>query len=286
MGRGRVSAGDASSNGGQPRVTPLAKDKRGTSGNTKVVILAGGRGTRLAPYTSVLPKPLMPIGSRSILEIVVGQLEHQGFVDVVFSVGYLSHLIKAVFDHAPSRVHSNVNVEYVHEDTPLGTAGSLQLVPGIDDTFIVMNGDVLTTLDYGELLAQHCASGNALTIAAHVRTTKIDYGVLRLAPDEDESLQPIIGYLEKPEMTSVVSMGVYVLEPSVLEHIRPNTYLDFPVLVEKLLANGEPVGAYLYEGLWFDIGRQDDYERAAIAWENGSFRRSETSTEEILRAGG
>jgi NDP-sugar pyrophosphorylase family protein len=285
MGRRRTPARE-SSNGGQPKITALATDKSGTSGETKVVILAGGRGTRLAPYTSVLPKPLMPIGSRSILEIVVGQLEHQGFVDVVFSVGYLSHLIKAVFDHAPSRLHSNVHVEYVHEESPLGTAGSLRLVPGIDDSFIVMNGDVLTTLDYRMLLAQHRASGNALTIAAHVRTTKIDYGVLHLSSGDDESLQPVIGYLEKPEMTSVVSMGVYVLEPSVLEHIRPNTYLDFPVLVEKLLANGDQVGAFLYDGLWFDIGRQDDYERAAIAWENGSFRRSETSTEEILSAGG
>jgi NDP-sugar pyrophosphorylase family protein len=229
----------------------------------KAVVLAGGRGTRLAPYTTILPKPLMPVGEQSILEIVVGQLEEAGIVNVNFSVGYLAHLIQAVFEN---RENGHVNITYVREQDALGTAAPLRLVNDLDKTFIVMNGDVLTTLDYRKLVGYHREQRNAVTIATHKRSIKIDYGMLHI--DADSRVQQ---YEEKPEIASPVSMGVYVMEPSVLEHIPEQGHFDFPDLIRALLAAGEPVGAYMHEGLWFDIGRHEDYERAIEAWgENGN----------------
>jgi len=140
-------------------------------GKTKAVVLAGGRGTRLAPYTSVLPKPLMPVGERAILELVVDQLEACGIKDITFCVGYLAHLIQSVFDN---RQNGHVSIEYVHEHEALGTAAPLKLVEGLDDTFLVMNGDVLTELDYRDLIRYHKEHGNMLTIATRSRAIKVD----------------------------------------------------------------------------------------------------------------
>jgi len=231
---------------------------KGSLRDVQAVILAGGRGTRLAPYTSVLPKPLMPIGDRSILEVVVGQLEDAGIVNINFCVGYLAHLIQAVFD---SRENGHVDITYVREQEALGTAGPLRLVDGLDSTFIVMNGDVLTTIDYEELVAFHREQGNAITIATRERSIKIDYGLLHL--DGDSRVRE---YEEKPTITSRVSMGIYVMEPEVIELVPEGAYFDFPDLVRVLLDEGEPVGAYDHTGLWFDIGRQEDYERAINVW--------------------
>jgi NDP-sugar pyrophosphorylase family protein len=239
--------------------------------NARAVILAGGRGTRLAPYTSILPKPLMPIGDRAILEIVVEQLGQRGFHDVVLSVGHLSHLIRAVFDHsslAASNGSRPTRISYVYEELPLGTAGSLRLVTGLDRTFLVMNGDLLTTLDYADLLRRHRETDNLLTIATKRRGIKVDYGVLHLE-NPSGTLPRVTGYEEKPEHVSTVSMGVYAVEPRALDFIPPDRAFDFPDLVHALLEAGEPVGAYPYDGLWFDIGRRDDYERAISAWQDG-----------------
>jgi NDP-sugar pyrophosphorylase family protein len=234
-------------------------------GGTKAVVLAGGRGTRLAPYTSVLPKPLMPVGERAILELVVEQLEASGITDVTFCVGYLAHLIQAVFDN---RENGHVTIHYVHEREALGTAGPLRLVPDLTDTFIVMNGDVLTDLDHAELVAHHREAGNALTIATRERPIKIDYGVLHLDGPLGTSSNGhrIVGYEEKPELVSTVSMGIYVLEPWLLEHVPDDERFDFPDLVQSLLAAGEQVGAYRFDGVWFDIGRHEDYELAVTRW--------------------
>jgi NDP-mannose synthase len=229
---------------------------------TQAVILAGGRGTRLAPYTSILPKPLMPIGDQSILELVVGRLADQGLTDITFSVGYLSHLIRAVFDHVPDH---RATISYVHEDAALGTAGPLRLIDGLDRTFIVMNGDVLTTLDFRELLHHHAQQRNMITIATHERTVKINYGVLYVDPDDPDS-QLVQAYEEKPEIASTVSMGIYVLEPRALGFLPAEGYFDFPDLVQALLAAGERVGTYAHSGLWFDIGRHDDYQQAVETW--------------------
>jgi NDP-sugar pyrophosphorylase family protein len=228
---------------------------------TKAVVLAGGRGTRLAPYTSVLPKPLMPIGDRSILELVLGQLSACRITDVILCVGYLSHLIEAVLEN---RQHDGVHITYVHEQEALGTAAPLRHVPGLDTTFIAMNGDVLTTLDYRALIRSHRRSGNMLTIATRDRPIQIDYGVLHLGMNGNRNR--VEAYLEKPQMTSTVSMGIYALEPAALSYIPATGRCDFPDLVHALLRNGEKVGAYRHDGLWFDIGRREDYEQAVNAW--------------------
>ena len=235
-----------------------------------MVILAGGRGTRLAPYTSILPKPLMPVGDRAILEIVIEQLGTCGFDDVVISVGHLAHLIRAVFDHGrPNGPDAGATrISYVYEEEPLGTAGSLRLVEGLDRSFLVMNGDLLTTLDYRDLLERHVESGNLLTIATKRRGIKVDYGVLHV--ESGDSIGRVTSYQEKPEFVSTVSMGVYALEPRALDFVPSTGAFDFPELVDSLLAAGEPIGAYAYDGLWFDIGRRDDYERAVAAWDNGA----------------
>jgi NDP-mannose synthase len=226
--------------------------------HVQAIILAGGRGARLAPYTSVLPKPLMPVGDRAILELVVDQLSAHGVTKVSFCVGYLAHLIRAVFDQ---RVNGEVEIVYVHEAQALGTAAPLRLVDGLDSTFITMNGDVLTTLDYGDLVRYHRASGNALTIATHERSIRIDYGMLHI-----DVCDRVREFEEKPEIVSPVSMGIYVMEPSVLQYIPDGQRFDFPDLVQALLRADEPVGAYLFKGMWFDIGRADDYEEAVNAW--------------------
>ncbi|HYZ19462.1 MAG TPA: sugar phosphate nucleotidyltransferase [Gaiellaceae bacterium] len=230
---------------------------------TKAVVLAGGKGTRLAPYTSVLPKPLMPVGDRAILEVVVAQLEDAGIVDINLCVGYLSHLIQAVFDN---RENGHVNITYVREHEALGTAAPLRLVEDLDETFLVMNGDVLTGLDYRDLVNYHHAQGNLLTIATHDRTIKVDYGILHL-----DVQQQLRDFEEKPELSTPVSMGIYVMEPEVLEYIPSGKYFDFPDLVKALLQASVRVGAYRYDGLWFDIGRQEDYEHAVASWDaNGN----------------
>jgi NDP-mannose synthase len=220
----------------------------------KAVILAGGRGSRLAPYTTVLPKPLLPVGDRAILDVVVRQLHRAGFHDLTIAVGHLAHLIAAVFGDGSNH---DVRIEYHEEHTPRGTAGPLATIDGLDDTFLMLNGDVLTTLDYRALVAAHRAAGNALTIATHRREVFIDYGVLHTDGD-----QRLVGYEEKPTLSYTVSMGVYVLEPGVRAHVPADRPFDLPDLVHALLAAGEPVGAYPYDGYWLDIGRHDDYETA------------------------
>ncbi len=245
------------------RRTPQARSNGADSlGAVKAVVLAGGRGTRLAPYTTILPKPLMPVGEQSILEIVVGQLEEAGVVDIRFSVGYLSHLIRAVFDSRPA---GDAEITYVAEKDALGTAAPLKLMDDLDGTFIVMNGDVLTTLDFADIVRYHRKQGNALTIATHDRSIKIDYGILTMDPGHRVS-----AFEEKPEIVSAVSMGIYVMEPEVLAHIPEGTHFDFPDLVGALLEEDVQIGAYRSTDLWFDIGRHEDYERAVDAWsQNG-----------------
>ncbi len=224
----------------------------------RVVILAGGKGTRLGPFTTILPKPLLPIGNRAILEIVIEQLRLCGIVRVTLAVGYLSHLIEAVFGDGHEY---GVSIDYHHEREPRGTAGALAGIAGLDAPFLMMNGDIITTLDYTDLLHAHLSSGNALTIATQRRTAKIDFGVLTLGPQEGPT-QPVTGYLEKPASEHAVSMGIYVVDPDLIRLVEAGGYLDFPDLVLRALAAGERVGSYRYDGLWLDIGRHEDYERA------------------------
>jgi NDP-sugar pyrophosphorylase family protein len=229
----------------------------------RAVILAGGKGSRLGPYTTVLPKPLLPIGDRAILDVVVSQLKDHGFTDLTFAVGYLSHLIRAVFSDGADR---GVSIEYHEEEQPLGTAGALATVADLDGTFLAMNGDVLTTLDYGALWNAHRESGNVMTIATHKRVVRTDYGVIHTNGSNGGTSQ-VIGYEEKPELPYVVSMGVYVAEPRVFDFMEKGQPLDVPDLVLKLIASGEQVGSYLYDGYWLDIGRHEDYDKAIVEYE-------------------
>ena len=232
------------------------------SGDT-AVILAGGRGTRLAPFTTVLPKPLMPIGDCSILEVVIQQLSATGFTKVKLSVGYLAHLIEAVFGDGSQY---GVEIEYLREAEPRGTAGVLGDLADQPASFIVMNGDILTTLDYRALYQAHADAGNAMTISTHHRSVRSDYGVLHLG-GEAGSTRLVTGWEEKPEQSHVVSMGIYVVDPAVCALVPQGGRMDIPDLVLALMGDGKPVGAYPYDGLWLDIGRHDDYELAIAEYE-------------------
>jgi NDP-mannose synthase len=224
----------------------------------RAVILAGGKGSRLGPYTTVLPKPLLPVGDHAILDVVVHQLRHLGFTELTLAVGYLAHLVRAAMGDGS---RWGIEIGYAEEREPLGTVGPLASIENLDDHFIVMNGDVLTTLDFAKLLDLHAESGNVLTIASHRRVVSTDYGVLHVG-GEDGPTKAVLGFEEKPEIPYVVSMGVYAMAPKALSYIEPGARLDLPELVLRLLAAGEQVGSYLFDGYWLDIGRHDDYERA------------------------
>jgi NDP-sugar pyrophosphorylase family protein len=222
----------------------------------RVVILAGGRGTRLAPYTAVLPKPLVPVGDLPIVEILIRQLAWQGFTDITLSIGHLGELIQAYFA-ANTRLPNGVKLSYVIEPEPLGTAGSLASIPGLTETFLVANGDVLTTMDFRRLVAYHRERVAPLTVAMHRKDVPLDLGVMEVDGDAR-----VTDYREKPVLSYRVSMGVYVYEPAVLRHIAPGRRLDFPELVLNLLRAGEPVLAYPCDDFWLDVGRHDDFARA------------------------
>lgn len=225
----------------------------------RAVVLAGGKGTRLAPYTTVLPKPLMPIGEVPILEVVLRQLGHHGFNDVSLAVGYLAELLMA---YCGDGSKFGVKLDYSRESQPLGTAGPIALVDRLTDTFLVMNGDLLTTIDYSKMLAEHRASGAITTVATYAKTVKIDLGVLELSKEGR-----IVDYIEKPTMHYPVSMGIYLFDARVLSFIPKGDRLDLPDLVKKLMAAGEKVMAYKHEGYWLDIGRHDDYQEAVREFE-------------------
>ena len=230
----------------------------------KTVILAGGKGTRLAPYTTIFPKPLVPIGNRPILEIIIRQLVEQGFLDVILSIGYLGELIEAYF-HNGRRNIPGLRLDYFRENEQLGTAGPLAMIPGLDETFLVMNGDILTKIDYRELIRHHREQMAALTIAMHRKDIKIDLGVL-----ETSDAGELVSYNEKPVYSFDVSMGIYVYEPRVLECIPKGKYMDFPDLVRTLLDCGEKVVGFHSQDYWLDIGRREDYERAQQEFDFGT----------------
>lgn len=220
----------------------------------KAVILAGGKGTRLAPYTKILPKPLMPIGEMPVLEVLIRQLKRQGFDEIILTVGHMASLLQAFFGDGSQY---GIKLRFSFEESPLGTAGPLALVDGLDETFLVMNGDVLTDINYLDLYRFHKEQGAVATIAMHQRQVKIDLGVILCNGGPS-----IVGYIEKPIYEYQVSMGVYMFEPALLRFIERGTYLDFPNLVHRLLGEGQKVVGYPFSGYWQDLGRPDDYEQA------------------------
>jgi len=220
----------------------------------RAVVLAGGKGTRLEPYTTILPKPLMPIGDMPILEVLLRQMKRAGINHVVLTVGHLAPLLRAYFGDG---AQWDLDITYSPEQVPLGTAGPLSLVQGLEKTFLVTNGDVLTTLNLKKLIAFHKQKGGIATISAHRRQIRIDLGVIEWDSDDR-----ISGYIEKPTTDYSVSMGIYVFEPRVLEYIPVGKHLDFPDLILKLIASGEIVSGYTFDGYWMDLGRADDYHQA------------------------
>jgi NDP-sugar pyrophosphorylase family protein len=223
------------------------------------VILAGGKGTRLRPYTTVFPKPLMPLGDLPILEVVIRQLRAAGCDGATLAVGHLAELLMAFFGDGS---RWGLPIDYLREEQPLGTVGALGRMPAFAEPFLLMNGDVLTTLDYRVLLEHHRRQGGIATIAMHERNVRIDLGVI-----EHDPAGRITGYIEKPTHVYHVSMGIYVFEPRVREYIMPGERLDFPDLVLRLLAAGERVMSYPFTGYWLDIGRPDDYEQAVAEFD-------------------
>jgi len=246
----------------------------------KAIILSGGKGTRLAPYTMVLPKPLVPIGHKPILDIIVRQLCYYGFTDITLTLGYLSEIIQAYFYNIDD-IHPEIKIKYIRESKPLGTAGSLGIIKEkINDPFLVMNGDILTSLNYKYLYNYHCMKKSILTVATHKKQIKIDLGVIQ--SDKDDYIS---NYIEKPEKHFDVSMGVYIYSPEVLNYINENDYLDFPDLVLKLIENGEKVACYQNDSFWMDIGRPEDFVQAQEKFEQmkdvflpGDFKNVESSS--------
>src|SRR5579859_1796723 len=224
----------------------------GRPGQVEAVILAGGLGTRLAPYTTVFPKPLMPVGGRPILELVLRRLRMQGISRVTLAVGHLEELIRAFFG---SGERIGVELSYYREERPLGTAGVLALLGDLAEPCLVMNGDVLTTIDLRAMVALHRKEGAAMTVATQFRTVPIDYGVL-----EVDDRGRVIGYREKPILRYEVSAGVNVVGAAARTELAAGEPCDIPTLVGRLMSKGETVLAYRSDAYWRDIGRPSDYE--------------------------
>jgi NDP-sugar pyrophosphorylase family protein len=222
--------------------------------DVRAVILAGGKGTRLAPYTTVLPKPLMPVGDMPILEILLRQLRRAGVRDVTISVGYLGSLLEAYFGDGS---RWGMKITYSREEEPLGTAGPIALVPDLTDPFLVMNGDLLTTLDFGEIVRVHRKGGAIATAGLFRKEVEIDLGVVET---DDESR--IRKYIEKPTLSYEVSVGIYVMQAEVLRYITAGQHLDLPELVRRLAEEGHTVLGHRFTGQWLDIGRHDDLAAA------------------------
>jgi NDP-sugar pyrophosphorylase family protein len=221
--------------------------------NKHAVILAGGKGSRLRPYTVVLPKPLMPIGEYPILEVIIRQLVIQGFTHITLAVNHQAELIAAFFGNGSKW---GISINYSLEDQPLGTMGPLKLIKDLPDNFLVMNGDILTDLGYRDFFNTHVKNGALFSISSHLREEMINYGVLQTQN------HLLTGFREKPKNSYEVSMGIYMLNKKVLDHIPDNSPFGFDQLMLALLEKKEPVFVNTYTGLWLDIGRPDDYIEA------------------------
>jgi len=225
----------------------------------RAVILAGGTGTRLQPYTVVLPKPLMPIGEYPILEVIIRQLARHGFTHVTLAVNHQASILKAFFGDGNKW---GIHIDYSLEKKPISTIAPLSLIPDLPENFLLMNGDVLTDFDLSGFFERHMARGRLFTIAAARRLQLIDYGVLQI-----DASHRLTGFSEKPEMRYLVSMGVYAVNRRILQFVPSDSKYGFDDLMKDLLGKDEPVAVEPYEGFWLDIGRPDDYVRAVEEFE-------------------
>jgi NDP-sugar pyrophosphorylase family protein len=223
----------------------------------KAVILAGGKGTRLKPYTTVIPKPLVPIGEKPILEILIRRLIKCGVNELFICLNHFGEIIQAYFGDGNK---IGIKINYSKEDKPLGTVAPIKLIPELPENFLVMNGDLLTNLDFRNLFEYHINNQNLLTVSTYRVKTKIDFGVIELDPTEKQ----IAGFKEKPEYFFDVSMGVYVMNRKLLNLIPSDTPFGFDNLMLTMLKDNKKISAYQYSGYWLDIGRPEDYEKANI----------------------
>jgi len=217
----------------------------------RAIILAGGKGTRLKPYTVVLPKPLMPIGDYPILEVIIKQLSSAGFDHITLTVNHQADIIKAFFGDGSKW---GIKLDYSLETKALSTMGPLSLISDLPENFLVMNGDILTDLKYAELYDRHVKSQNIFTISSYVREHVNMYGVL--GKDETGAL---VEFKEKPTTTFEVSMGIYMLNRKVLDFIPYDTTYGFDNLMLDLIKSQTPAKVKSFDGFWLDIGRPDDY---------------------------
>lgn len=220
----------------------------------KAVLLAGGKGRRLQPFTTTIPKPLFPIGEKPIIQIIIEQLQKFGVDEYIVSLGYLGELMQAFLGDGKKY---NTKISYVTEDSPLGTAGAISLLPDLDDDFIFMNGDILTSMDFVEAYADHKKSNALMTICTYKKFVKSSLGVLEIN-DKNE----VVNYLEKPETSHIVSSGIYILNPKIKKFVKPNERLDLPELVNIMIQEKLKINTYAITGDWFDIGTPADLERA------------------------
>lgn len=225
----------------------------------RAIILAGGKGTRLKPYTTSFPKPLMPVGGYPILEILIRQLVRHGCDHVTVTVGHMARLIEVYFGDGSQ---FGLKIDYSHEDKPLGTMGPLRRVHNLPENFLVMNGDILSDFPFSQFFAEHVKSRNIFTIGSYKREINSDFGVLEVSDDGW-----LTGFKEKPRLPFLVSMGIYAVNRAAVEFIPPDQPFGFDQLMLAFLAKRRPARIYRHEGFWLDIGRPEDYEQAQEAFE-------------------
>jgi len=226
----------------------------------QAVILAGGKGSRLRPYTTILPKPLLPLGDFPIAEIIIRQLGHYGIKNIIISTGHLAGLIETYFgDGRRWRVH----IRYVQEDKPLGTAGSIKFIPKLEENFLVINGDTLTDLNFRNLFKFHQQYKGIATISVKERVVKTDFGVI-----EFNRRNELLDYIEKPTHKSFVSLGINILNKRCREYIKTDESVGMPELMLRMKANGEKVHCFKTKNVWLDLGRMEDLEAAQEIFAN------------------
>lgn len=242
----------------------------------KAVIQAGGKGTRLRPYTNVLPKPLMPVGSKPVLELLLGWLRRNGIEEVYITTGYLGHLIQAFCGDGHQW---DLKITYTHEQEPLGTIGPLALLRDrLESPFLVLNGDVLTDLNLKGFIAYHREHGSGVTIATAQREVRIDFGVIE---DRDNR---VVEFREKPRISHLVSMGIYCMQPDMLTHIPARVPFGFDDLIYRMLDVGIPAHTYIHRGFWLDIGRIEDFQSAQELCFDDGVPKLETPSRYVVAA--
>ncbi|EGK8036565.1 CBS domain-containing protein [Campylobacter lari] len=233
-------------------IASILKEK---SFENEVVLMVGGLGSRLGELTKNIPKPMLKIGKKPILENIVLNFKEQGFKKFIFCVNYKKEVICDYFQEGKSW---GVEISYIKEKQKLGTAGALSLVKDMKKSFIVMNGDILTKLDFDQLIQEHKKSKAVMSVVLREFEQQIPYGVVKISNNDIKDIE------EKPMQKFLVSAGIYVLEPEVLKYIKKDVYLDMPNLIKRLLDKKLKINSYILQDYWIDIGRLEEYEKAIV----------------------